>query len=104
MRAHVIENGKVTNTIEVDSLDVLPNLIAATSGTIGDLWDGTAFTNPAPIPKTQEEITAETQAALAALDLKSIRTLREYIAAKPDAPAFVKQHETQAAELRVKLK
>jgi hypothetical protein len=32
-----------------------------------------------------------------------MKTLREYIAAKPDAPAFIKQHETDAGELRKKL-
>ena len=47
MRAHVIENGIVTNTIEVGSLDFMPNLIdAEDGGSIGDLWDGTDFTKP----------------------------------------------------------
>lgn len=40
MRAHVIKDGKIVNTIVVDSLDVLPDLVEATTGTIGDLWDG----------------------------------------------------------------
>ena len=35
MKAHVIENAKVINTIEVESLDVLPNLIDAEVGAIG---------------------------------------------------------------------
>ena len=48
MRAHVIKNGKVVNTIEVESLDFMPDLIEASIGTIGDLWDGVAFTHPAP--------------------------------------------------------
>jgi hypothetical protein len=47
MRAHVIKNGKVTNTIEVASLDFMPGLIEATAGSIGDLWDGTTFSKPA---------------------------------------------------------
>ena len=47
---------------------------------------------------------AKAQADLAALDLKSIRAMREQLAAKPDAPAFIKQHETDAAALRTKLK
>lgn len=47
MRAHIIEGGKVVNTIEVESLDFLPNLIdAALGGKIGDLWDGNAFSAP----------------------------------------------------------
>lgn len=35
MKAHVIENAKVINTIEVESLDILPNLIDAEVGAIG---------------------------------------------------------------------
>ena len=62
----------------------------------------------APPAPTAEQIkareVAKAQADLSALDLKSIRALREYIAAKPDAPAFIKQHETDAAALRGKLK
>jgi hypothetical protein len=52
MRAHVIENGKVVNTIVVDDLNVLPNLIEATEGEIGWLYDGTTFSPP---PRNLEE-------------------------------------------------
>lgn len=41
---------------------------------------------------------------LAEIDLKSIRSLREYIAAKEDAPEFIKNYETAAAKERAKLK
>jgi hypothetical protein len=60
MRAHVIENGVVTNTIVVDSLDVFPNLIDADiGGTIGDLWDGTSFSKPPKdIPAEETKIRA----------------------------------------------
>jgi len=37
MRAHIISEGKVVNTIEVDSLDFMPNLVDGTVGGIG--WD-----------------------------------------------------------------
>lgn len=54
MKAHQIQNGVVINTIEVDSLDFLPDLIEATEGGIGWTWDGTTLTAPpvppAPIP------------------------------------------------------
>ena len=67
MRAHIIENGVVVNTIVVDSFDVLPNLIDATNGgEIGDLWDGQTFTRPvavaAPAAPTKEELLAQLQA------------------------------------------
>jgi hypothetical protein len=48
MKAHIIENGVVVNTIEVDSLDFMPNLVEATEGSIGWLYDGQTLTNPAP--------------------------------------------------------
>jgi hypothetical protein len=49
MRAHVIDNGAVVNTIEVETLDVLPGLVAAEGNEgIGWLYDGHAFTAPAP--------------------------------------------------------
>lgn len=51
MRAHIIEDGKVVNTIEVDSLDFLPGLVEAPEGTsIGwDYIDG-AFVAPYGAP------------------------------------------------------
>lgn len=56
------------------------------------------------LQKQESARIAKVQAELAALDLKSIRALREYVAAKPDAPSFIKQHETDAVNLRAKLK
>lgn len=41
MRAHVIENGVITTTIEVTELDFMPGLIdASVGGKAGDAWDG----------------------------------------------------------------
>lgn len=62
MRAHVIEDGLVTNTIEVESLDFMPNLINGETGGIGWLWDGQTLTPP-PLPqKTADELQAEARA------------------------------------------
>jgi len=47
---------------------------------------------------------AKAQSALAALDLKSIRAMREQLAAMPNAPKFVLDQEAQAVALRRKLK
>lgn len=63
MRAHVIENGVVVNTIEVESLDFLPNLVDATEGGIGWLYDGQAFSPPPPPVKSPEELQSEIVAA-----------------------------------------
>jgi len=69
MNAHVIENGIVTNTIMVDSLDVFPNLIEATEGTIGWLWDGVSLTPPVVTPEqvTVPQVVTMRQAELALL-------------------------------------
>ena len=58
MKAHIIENGVVTNTIEVDSLQALPdlNLVEATEGSIGYTYDGSTFTDPEP---SRTDITAQ---------------------------------------------
>lgn len=50
MKAHIIENGVVVNTVLVDSLDALPGvtLVEAKSGSIGWLYDGQTFTDPNP--------------------------------------------------------
>lgn len=71
MRAHKIENGVVVNTIEVESLDVLPNLVEATEGGIGWAYANGAFTAPSepevvvPVAPTKEELLAQVQALTA---------------------------------------
>jgi hypothetical protein len=74
MRAHVITDGKVTNTIIVDSLDFMPGLVEATSGSIGwDYIDG-QFVDNRPVPVEPEPVPAPTKeelmAELAALTAK----------------------------------
>lgn len=49
------------------------------------------------------EQTATAKAALLAIDLATIRALREYIAAKPDAPQILKDREAAAVAERAKL-
>jgi hypothetical protein len=65
MRAAIIVDGKVDNTIEVDSLDVLEGvtLIEAPTASIGDIWDGEVFTAPVapptpdPVPVVPRSVT-----------------------------------------------
>ncbi len=62
--------------------------------------------------QTAAEIAAEATAleqtkalaALAAIDAASIRSIREYIASKPDAPQILKDYDAKAAAERIKLK
>lgn len=58
MRAHVIEDSKIVNTIEVDRLDALPGIVlvdAEQGGTIGDDYvDGKIIPNvPVSSPREQ---------------------------------------------------
>lgn len=66
MRAHVIDNGIVVNTVEVAALDVLPGLVAAQGNEgIGWGYDGQYFTAPTQAPAiVPQEITMR-QARLA---------------------------------------
>ena len=58
MRAHVVESGVITNTVEVNALSDLPNLVAAKAEeSIGWTYDGTNFTDPNAL--SASEITAQ---------------------------------------------
>jgi len=68
MRAHIIENGKVINTIEVDSLEFMQNLVEATEGGIGWSYVNGQFVDNRPQPEivtppapTKEELFAKLQ-------------------------------------------
>lgn len=65
MRAAVIENGIVTNIIEVDALDVFPGLVDAAGAHIGDTWNGAAFSRPAAVPAPVPTSISPAQARLA---------------------------------------
>ena len=55
MKAHLIADGKVVNTIEVESLDFMPNLVEATEGGIGWSYADGAFTPPADTTTDEEK-------------------------------------------------
>lgn len=58
-------------------------------------------------PKTAAELAAEdseaAKAELAALDMKSIRDLRAWVAAQPNAPQTIKDREAQAVAARARV-
>ena len=58
-----------------------------------------------PTPAQLEAAASNTaKSELASIDLQSIRLIREYIAAKADAPAALKMQEAQAVTARTKVK
>lgn len=73
MRAHVITDGVITNTLDVDSLDAIPGLIAADTGGIGDsVVDGVIVPAPAPpVPVPQSVTMRQARLALHAAGLLS---------------------------------
>ena len=80
MKAHQIQNGVVINTIEVESLDFLPNLIEATEGGIGWTWDGETLTAPSAPPAPIPQSVTMRQARLALLAAGLLSTVETAIA------------------------
>lgn len=71
MRAHVIENGVVVNTIEVESLDFMPGLVdAENEGSIGDTYENGQFIKPPAPPAEPAPTKEQLMAELAALTAK----------------------------------
>ena len=90
MRAHVIDNGVVVNTVEVASLDVLPGLVAAQSNEgIGWSYDGQYFTAPTQAPAIVPQEVTMRQARLALLDAELLANVQTAINSLPE-PAKTK--------------
>ena len=76
MKAHIIENGVVVNTIVVDSLDFMPGLIEAPTSTgIGWSYVNGQFVDNRPQPEvvappapTKEQLLAELQTLTAKIN------------------------------------
>ena len=54
--------------------------------------------------KQKERENAQIKAELSEIDIKSIRSIREYISKQADAPEYLKQYENEATEKRLKIK
>jgi len=93
MRAHVIEDGVVVNTIEVDSLDFMPNLIEATEGGIGWSYSGGLFTAP-------EETVSEEELSVSARNRRDILLGESDWAILEDAPTDKAAWQTYRQALR----
>jgi hypothetical protein len=95
MEAHVIENNVVTNTIEVDSLDFMPNLVEATEGSIGWSYVDGVFTEPvdtrtdaelAELARTQRDIKLAATDFHALTDTDMSEAMTTYRQALRDVP------------------
>lgn len=102
MRAHIIKDGKVVNTIVVDSLDFLPGLIdASLGGAIGDLWDGQIFTTP---PKTPEQLAEEARQAAAQVAKQEIFSAAIIKLTYAELDAYINANVTDLIKAREYLK
>ena len=59
MKAHVIENNLVVNSIEVDSLSDFPNLVDGYTGGIGWHYLNGVLIAPPVTPRTDDELAAD---------------------------------------------
>ena len=84
MKAHVIKESVVINTIEVESLDFLPNLVEATEGGIGWSYVDGVFT--APVVVVSDEETA-----------KKVRQSRDFLLSETDWTQVIDAPVDQAA-------
>lgn len=65
MRAHIVNEGVVVNTIEVASLDFMPDLVVAVGNEgVGWFWDGQNFFPPVDPEKTIEQVKKEIVASV----------------------------------------
>jgi len=98
-RKAVISDGVVDNVIEADDDFTLPGktLIASDTANIGDIWDGSAFTPPAPPPAPVPESVSRRQAKRALLAAGLLSTVEAAVAG---ASAEVQIDWTDAIEFR----
>lgn len=99
MRAHVIEDGVVVNTILVDSLNLpVRKLIdASLGGKIGDLWNGEYFETPPPTPEqlAAAKDAADTEVAREYAKLKALITM-----SPSEIPTWIEANVTNLAQAK----
>lgn len=98
MRTYIIKGGVVVNTVEAESLEMLPDMISAeTGGGIGDLWDGQKFTTPATPAYVPISVSMR-QARLALLAAGLLDAVNSAIAAMPGAEGDAARIEWEFAQ------
>ncbi len=83
MRAHVIENGVIVNTVEVNQIEA--GMVAAQGNEgIGWLYDGQEFSSPPPPPPAIPQEVTMRQARLALLDAGLLSSVQAAINSLPE--------------------
>jgi hypothetical protein len=94
MRAHIIVDGMVVNTIEVEALGSMPGLVAATEGSIGWSYTDGVFSPPVPaVPPSISRFKAK-----AALHNAGLLSQVEVLMTHPDTPMLAKLAWADALE------
>ena len=102
MRTHIIQDEKVINTTDSDSLvhpDGLLMVLASANSDIGDLWDGAVFSKPpSNLVKEAANVRSNRDAKLAATDWTQVAdvpvdqaawaTYRQSLRAMPEQAGF----------------
>jgi hypothetical protein len=87
MIAAQLDRNTVVNLIEVDSLDVLPDLIKGNGACIGDTWDGSAFIRPTMV-RSVPQVVPMLNAHLVIIRAGKMPALHELVAALPEPERF----------------
>lgn len=104
MRVAILAEDGVTvdDVLEVERIEDRPGAVACPDHNPGDVYTpGVGFSTRV---KTPDEIDRAARDKLSAIDMASIRAMREYIAARADAPAILKTRDAEAAIERGKLR
>lgn len=96
MRAHIIEGGVVTNTIEVETLDLLPNLVVSSPGVgIGWLYKDGVFTEPPAALEALPESISMRQCRLQLLEMGVLSSVNTSISTMPEAAQIEWEYGTE---------
>ena len=100
MRAHIVVDGVIVNTVVVERLHDIPGCLDADAvgGSVGDLWDGETVTQ-APVMSPVPEVVSKFQAKASLLSAGHLGTV-ETIMADPATPALARLAWTEAQEFR----
>lgn len=86
MRAHIVENGFIVNSIIVESLDFMSGLVESVGGEgIGWTYDGQTFTAPpSPLPSIPASV-SRAQGKVALINAGLWPSVLVFVSAIPDA-------------------